>query len=194
MTPFKGINRVTSVMGPRTSPITGAAETHAGQDIVTSGTYPGSAWEVRECTGGTVAQVTSDKWRGNYVDVRTSANTIERYQHMQSIYVKAGQAVPQGTVLGMAGKTGDSTGVHLHFEVQVNGKAVNPAQWSDVPNKVGSYAGNDNIDGQTSTPAPSAKLQYVRVGPATAGDIATIRNLVTPRANELGLPVDIIDA
>lgn len=190
MTPFKGTNRVTSVMGPRTSPITGKVEVHAGEDIVTTGTYPGSAWEVRECTGGVVDKITSDKWRGNYVDVRTSSTTIERYQHMESIYVKAGQTVPQGTVLGMAGKTGDSTGIHLHFEVQVNGKAVNPEKWSDIPNRVGTYAGNDNIDGKTTTPpAPNAGLKYLKIGPASSGDVASIRN----HATELGLPVEIID-
>lgn len=164
MTPFKGENRVTSTFGPRKSPITGAQEHHGGQDIAANGAWPGTAWHVRECTGGTVINVYEDKWRGKFVDVRTSQTHVERYQHMHEIYVKPGQAVPQGTVLAMAGKTGDVTGVHLHFEVikctqndiaGLNKAAkANPAQWSGIPNACGAYKGNDSLDsaagGETS--------------------------------------------
>lgn len=156
MTPFKGTNRITSPFGPRRSPISGRQEQHKGEDIVTSGTWPGDAWLVRECTGGTVLRVTKDQWRGNYVDVETWPGVFERYQHMHEIYVRPGRAVPQGFILGMAGKTGDSTGVHLHFEVQKSGGAVNPSAWSGVPNAVGSYAGDDKMDGAADVPVPGA--------------------------------------
>ena len=186
MTPFKGTNRVTSPYGWRTSPINGQAQHHNGQDIVGSGAYPGAGWEVRELTGGTVLRVTSDQWRGKYVDVQTSPGIFERYQHMKDIYAKVGQKVPQGTVLGMAGTTGDSTGVHLHFEVQKNGYAINPEVFSDIPNRVGTYAGNYTIDGVQPAPEPEKPKMYtLAVGPMTAGD----KNILESQAKALGLPV-----
>ncbi len=159
MTPFASRNKITSPFGARTSPITGGQEQHRGQDI----TAPDGNWQVRECTGGTVIRVGYDNSRGNYVDVRTSPRHFERCQHMESIAVRAGQAVPQGTVLGMAGSTGASTGRHLHFGVYAAGPetdgytalaqintlerfAVEPSAWSDVPNQTGTHPGNNNLD------------------------------------------------
>lgn len=146
MTPFEGECRVTSPFGARKSPITGVAEQHKGIDIVTTGNWPGAAWKVRECTGGTVLRIASDRWRGNYVDVQTDIGVFQRYQHLHEVYVVVGQAVKQGDAIGMAGKTGDSTGVHLHFEVQKNGVPAEPSAWCDVPNREGSHPGNSRMD------------------------------------------------
>ena len=153
MTPFAGKNRVTSPYGWRT--IFGKRELHRGVDSVPTA-YPGedlpeSAWQVRECTGGTVLRVTSDQWRGNYVDVQTAPNTFERYQHLKTVCVQVGQSVPQGTVVGVAGSTGISTARHLHFGVYKNGSAeanaVVPSAWMGIPNAIGTYEGNDDVDG-----------------------------------------------
>lgn len=159
MTPFAGGNRVTSPFGPRKSPISGAAETHRGQDIVpTDGN-----WQVRECTGGTVLRVTADQWRGKYVDVQTAPGVFQRYQHMDVISVGVGQTVPQGTVLGLAGSTGDVTGRHLHFGVYKNGTAeacaVNPAAFSGVPNTTATHPGNSALDKAPAQPEAPAQPQ-----------------------------------
>ncbi len=194
MTPFRGTNRVTSAYGPRRSPISGRQEQHKGEDIVAAGAWPGEAWLVRECSGGTVLRVTSDQWRGNYVDVQTAPGVFERYQHMHEIYVRPGQGVPQGCILGMAGKTGDSTGPHLHFEVQKNGVAVNPAAWSDLPNAVGICPGNDKLDGEARGEAPGPPVPAVPHLPgrpvlyehngivASPGDAAATETLLAEKA------------
>ena len=149
MTPFKGKNRVTSIFGWRTSPITGARQHHNGIDSVAQD----GNWNVRECTGGTVIETSIgyNYGRGNLVRVQCG-NAVETYQHLASIAVKKGQTVRQGDLIGVAGKTGDSTGVHLHFEVTIGGKPVNPSEWCGIPNAIGTYDGNDNVDGVGPAP------------------------------------------
>ncbi|MDL2324070.1 M23 family metallopeptidase [Ruminococcaceae bacterium OttesenSCG-928-A16] len=192
MTPFKGLNRVTSPFGPRT--LNGRRENHKGQDSVPT-KYPGeplpeSAWQVREVTGGTVIRIGYDKSRGNYVDIRTSARHFERYQHLKSIVVKVGQKVSQGQLIGVAGNTGTGTARHLHFGVYKVGAntdhykalkdintleqyAVPPQQWSGVPNALGTYKGNDTLD----TPPPVNTLKTLTIGPMSAGDVITLENM-----------------
>lgn len=150
MTPFKGKNRVTSIFGWRISPITGARQHHNGIDSVAQD----GDWRVRECTGGTVIEtsISYNYGRGNLVRVQCG-NAVETYQHLESIAVKKGQVLKQGDLIGVAGKTGDSTGVHLHFEVTIGGKAVNPSEWYGIPNAVGTYNGNDDLDGGGTVPS-----------------------------------------
>jgi len=50
------------------------------------------------------------------------------YAHLESIDVHVGDVVAGGAVLGRVGATGDATGPHLHFEVRVNGAAIDPLQ------------------------------------------------------------------
>lgn len=76
--------------------------------------------------------VTFAGWRGSYgntviIDHRNGFRTL--YAHMSSISVRPGQTVPKGTKIGVMGSTGNSTGVHLHFEVYKNGKLQNPMSY-----------------------------------------------------------------
>lgn len=66
---------------------------------------------------------------GNYVIIDHGNGMSTLYAHCQSINVKQGQTVTKGDVIGAVGTTGWSTGYHLHFEVRVNGKAVNPLNY-----------------------------------------------------------------
>lgn len=66
---------------------------------------------------------------GLYVIVDHGNGFKTLYAHLRSIQVQAGQRVEQGQVLGIAGSTGYSTGVHLHFEVHLNGRRVNPLNY-----------------------------------------------------------------
>ena len=155
MTPFKNTNRVTSPYGWRTYKNSAGVtirEHHNGIDLVPT-EYPGQAldadaWCYREVTGGDVVEA-STGWnggRGTLVKVQTAPGVIQIYQHNAENLVHVGQRVPQGTILARAGGTGNVTGDHLHFEVQVNGTPVDPSPWLGLPNAGGTYDGNDTLD------------------------------------------------
>ena len=157
---------------------------YAGEDVA------GTAWDFREVTGGCVIEV-STGWnagRGTLIKVQTAPGVIEIYQHCAAVYVKVGQQVPQGTVLGRAGATGNVTGAHLHFEVQVNGSPVEPSAWLGLPNAGGTYDGNDTLDkpaeAEPEQPPVKAELQTLCILDATPDIVA--------KAQALGLPVHAV--
>lgn len=194
MTPFRETNRITSPYGWRT--YTNAVgvtirEHHNGIDVVPTRyageDVAGNAWDFREVTGGKVVAVSAgwNAGRGTLIKVQTAPGVIEIYQHCAAVYVKVGQQVPQGTVLGRAGATGNVTGAHLHFEVQINGSPVEPSEWMGLPNAGGTYDGNDTLDkpaeAEPEQPPVAAQLQTLCILDA-GGDIVA-------KAQALGLPV-----
>ena len=80
--------------------------------------------------GGTVI---SAGWNnggyGNLVIVSHGDGLTTAYAHMSQVIASVGQDVGAGTLLGLEGSTGNSTGPHLHFETRVGGTAVNPRQF-----------------------------------------------------------------
>lgn len=176
MTPLES-PRITSTFGNRgNNPATGRPEkNHNGQDMIDQN----GNLSVRECNvHGVVISAGFETSRGNTIRVRLPGGIVELYQHLSEMYVRPGENTTQGQVIGKIGTTGDSTGVHLHYEIQKNGVPVNPAQWSDVPNVVGNHPGNNNLDGFTSTIQKNDN--YIEVGPVSAGDmyhITAILNL-----------------
>jgi murein DD-endopeptidase MepM/ murein hydrolase activator NlpD len=103
---------ITSVFGWRTNPVTGEWRFHSGTDLgAPMGTPVLAAYSGRvslaEVLGGYGLSVLLDHNKG-------SEET--RYGHLSEIFVKPGQWVQQGTVIGLVGSTGNSTGPHLHFE------------------------------------------------------------------------------
>jgi len=113
-----------SPFGYRLSPITGGYELHRGQDIAGSGA-------ISAAQSGTVETATYHASYGYYVVINHGTinvvNVKTLYAHMQpGLLVAPGQTVSQGQQIGIMGTTGDSTGVHLHFEVQENGGLVDP--------------------------------------------------------------------
>ena len=70
---------------------------------------------------------------GNDAVLKHAFGLTTRYGHLSSYAVKPGQQVARGDVIGYVGSTGRSTGAHLHYEILVNGKLVNPLQLLTEP-------------------------------------------------------------
>jgi murein DD-endopeptidase MepM/ murein hydrolase activator NlpD len=96
---------------------------HAGIDLPA---HTGSA-VIAVAPGRITWAAPRDGW-GNLVSVDHGSGVRTMYAHLARIDVKVGQWVAGGTVLGLVGSTGDATGPHLHFEVRVNGAAIDPLQ------------------------------------------------------------------
>jgi len=97
---------------------------HTGIDLdVPTGT------RVHAAMAGTVI---SAKWEGSYgycIRIRHYNGVVTRYAHLSHIKAHQGKYVQAGAVIGLSGATGNTTGPHLHFEVIINGKPVNPRHW-----------------------------------------------------------------
>ncbi|WP_169720315.1 LysM peptidoglycan-binding domain-containing M23 family metallopeptidase [Atopococcus tabaci] len=119
--------RLTSGYGYRNHPISSIRRLHAGIDIAGGG--PVSAVQ-----SGTVVAAQYDSGWGNYVKIDHGNGLQTLYAHLQdgSTQVSVGDQVSQGQTIGTMGRTGSATGVHLHFEVYVNGIQVDPAPY--LPN------------------------------------------------------------
>ena len=115
-------NRVTSEMGGRYSPITGKWEGHRGLDMAAP-----KGTEIRAAANGTVLLARyGHASYGNYVVVGHGGGVTTLYAHCSALNVTVGQAVSAGDVIAFVGSTGDSTGDHLHLEVNDNGTLKNP--------------------------------------------------------------------
>ena len=97
---------------------------HEGIDLAAPTGTP-----IKAADGGTVV---SAGWHSNYgymIIIDHGANTRTLYAHCSKLNVSAGNKVYQGQVIGLVGNTGRSTGPHCHFEIHINGRTVNPANY-----------------------------------------------------------------
>lgn len=113
--------RISSPYGYRPDPFTGVRSFHSGLDIVVPVNHP-----IKAAMDGRVAETGFSTLYGNFVILSHSNGYQTLYAHLNRILVKAGTNILQGSQLGLAGSTGYSTGVHLHFGVYKNGVAINP--------------------------------------------------------------------
>lgn len=98
---------------------------HTGIDI--SSGKPSGTTQVAAFRPGTVVQVVhSNLSYGNHVVIDHGNGLTSLYGHLYSTEVTVGQIVQTGQIIGYEGDTGDSTGPHLHFELDQNNKPVNP--------------------------------------------------------------------
>jgi len=119
--PVQSRFRLTSGFGGRNDPINGSARMHEGQDL--AGDYGTSIFATADGT------VTYAGWEGGYgrlIKIRHIFGIETRYGHLSQIDVKVGQKISRGEKIGDMGNSGRSTGTHLHYEVRLSGKPVNP--------------------------------------------------------------------
>ena len=113
--------RITSRFGWRKHPISKKKQFHYGVDYGAPRGTP--VWAVAD---GVVSRAGSAKGYGKLVTIKHRGGISTRYGHLSKISVKRGQKVRQRQMIGRVGRTGYATGPHLHFELRVDGKAINP--------------------------------------------------------------------
>lgn len=118
--PISG-GRLSSQFGKRPRPTAGASTYHKGVDWAT----PTGTTVVASC-GGTVIKAGWGSGYGYVVYIRHEDGRETRYAHLSKVLVSVGQKVVQGQKIALSGNTGVSSGPHVHFELLINGKQVNP--------------------------------------------------------------------
>ncbi|WP_233548298.1 M23 family metallopeptidase [Aurantiacibacter zhengii] len=115
------LNSISSGFGYRRDPFRGTAAMHSGLDFRAPMGSP-----IHAAADGRVAFVGVKGGYGKVVEVDHGAGLVTRYAHMSRFNAQVGETVTAGDVIGAIGSTGRSTGPHLHFEVRINNRAVNP--------------------------------------------------------------------
>lgn len=123
--PTPSCHYITSHFSPRRkNPVSGIYKRHTGTDI---GASYGAA--IVAANSGTVTLAGWNSGYGNCVIIDHGGGKATLYAHMSAYSVSTGQTVSKGQRIGSVGSTGNSTGPHLHFEVLINGAAVDPMQF-----------------------------------------------------------------
>ena len=117
--------------GPVNSPfgVWRGDHSHAGIDIA-----PLRSLRLRAVDGGVVRETgyaTGFSGYGKVVLLDLAGPYSALYAHLSDVQVRVGERVSQGELLGLAGSTGSSTGLHLHFEIRRSGEPVNPLHYLD---------------------------------------------------------------
>lgn len=120
--PMAGNHRITSHFSrARRHPVTGRVTPHNGVDFSMPIGTP-----VLSIGDGVVTRVHSHPFAGKYVEIQHGSHYASRYLHLSRTLVRRGQKVQRGERVALSGNTGRSTGPHLHFELHVRGRPVNP--------------------------------------------------------------------
>ena len=121
--PVRGDYRISSGFGIRNDPFTGGLAMHEGLDFTAS-----TGTQVIATAKGTVTRSGWDFGYGNVIEVQHAEGFSTRYAHLSKRIAQVGDTVDRGSVLGEVGSTGRSTGPHLHYEVFIRDRVINPAQ------------------------------------------------------------------
>ena len=119
--PAPGYYTITSPYGMRTHPILKSYRNHTGMDIgAPMGSYAIAA------NDGIVTKSTYSNSYGNMVMIDHGGGVVTLYAHGSELIAQVGDVVKRGDAIMKVGSTGWSTGPHLHFEIRINGKAIDP--------------------------------------------------------------------
>jgi murein DD-endopeptidase MepM/ murein hydrolase activator NlpD len=118
---------MSSGFGYRSDPFTGGGAMHAGLDFKGPVGTP-----ILAAAKGTVVLAGFNGGYGKTIEIRHANGLVTRYAHLSGLNVRRGQMVERGVQIGRMGSTGRSTGSHLHFEVRLNGQAINPRKFLEA--------------------------------------------------------------
>ena len=127
---------ISSGFGYRADPFTGAGAFHAGLDF--KGPYGAPIYAAAK---GVVSFAGVRQGYGNCIEIDHGNGLLTRYAHMSAYRASVGQSVMPGDAIGAIGSSGRSTGPHLHFEVRINDRAVNPRPFLEARPHVFEKAG-----------------------------------------------------
>jgi murein DD-endopeptidase MepM/ murein hydrolase activator NlpD len=116
--------RLTSTFGLRESPFSQGFAMHRGLDIAAPLGSP-----IRAAAAGIVIKVGRAPDYGKFVQIKHGREVVTVYAHAQQIFVRTGDRVHKGQKIASVGMTGRTTGPHLHFEVRIGNRRVNPAKY-----------------------------------------------------------------
>ncbi|MDA3953055.1 MAG: M23 family metallopeptidase [Bacteroidales bacterium] len=122
---IKDFNRISDYFGSRSDPFTGKSTMHHGMDF----TGPEGADIFATGDGVVVESGYSFYGYGNRVVIDHGYGYKTVYAHLQKITVDEGQKVKRGEVIGTLGNTGRSTGAHIHYEVKLNDRTIDPINY-----------------------------------------------------------------
>ncbi|TVQ34426.1 MAG: hypothetical protein EA356_10530 [Geminicoccaceae bacterium] len=125
--PVRGEYRLTSGFGPRRDPIRGRFGFHRGIDMSGAQGTP-----IHATAAGTVLRAGRYGAYGNLVEIDHGNGVHTLYAHLHTYLVRKGDVVAADQKIGGMGRTGRATGVHLHYEVIVDGQPVDPQRFLDV--------------------------------------------------------------
>lgn len=129
--PVTASHRFTSGFGYRRDPKGGGRRMHAGVDFAAPKGTP-----IHATADGVVKSATRESGYGYTVRIEHAFGFETVYAHQSKLRVQAGQRVSRGEHIGDMGSTGRSTGVHLHYEVRLNGRPVNPMTYLEAAKHV----------------------------------------------------------
>ncbi len=142
--------RITSAFGYRRDPFTRRGAMHSGIDF--KGAHGSPIFAAAQ------GEVSFAGWQSGYgrtVEITHASGLMTRYAHLSRIDVNVGQSVDAGVTLGGLGSSGRSTGPHLHFEVRINGRPVNPRPFLETaPDVLKEARGNGSAGHPTSRTRP----------------------------------------
>ncbi len=120
--PFKGRHRVSSPFNlRRLHPVTRRISPHRGVDFAMPSGTP-----ILATADGEITRVKNHPFAGKYIEIKHDGQYLTRYLHLSRISVRRGQKVKRGELIARSGNTGRSTGPHLHYELHIKGRAVDP--------------------------------------------------------------------
>ncbi len=121
----------TSGYGIRYDPFNGQTAMHRGVDMSGAVGEP-----IYAAADGRVLRAGRMRGYGNFIEIEHGSGITTRYGHMSRLYVKRGDQVKRGEKIGGMGSTGRSTGSHLHYEVRIDNKSVNPMPFLEASDYV----------------------------------------------------------